>query len=358
MKPFAAINRACALTISNFGVPLIKVVERIGSRFLVSCLSVLALLLSIAPEGHAQSCGETVSGHVTLTSNLTCATGHGLLLDDGATLNCAGFRIVGSDVPGQYGIYLRSVGGATVENCTVEHFEVGIRLRTASHCVVQNSIVQHNTVYGIEVTQSSTLAVIQGNTIHNNSDEGIHVSGPTDRDAGHHIVGNLVTNNALEGIYLFNSNANIIESNTMRGQGTAGIYLASSDRNTITGNTLTNDAIQFAAGSQFNTLTDNTITGQRIKFDASSNNTVYAMTVQGQAGTPSNAYDFNASSNNQIFDSAARNPGDFHVRAAMQSKSNAFIRFTAVPSPLRCFVDKTSSVTVNGPSGTQLKCGK
>ncbi len=148
------------------------------------------------------------------------------------------------------------------------------------------------------------------------------------------------------------------QSNTVRGQGTAGIYLTSSERNTITGNTLTNDPIQLASGSHFNTLTGNTVIGQRIKFDASSNNTVYTMTVQGQGGTPSNAYDFNASSNNQVFDSAARNPGDFHIRAARQSKNNAFTRFTVVPSPLRCFVDRTSSVTVTGPSGTPLKCGK
>ncbi len=62
MKPFAGINRASVLTISYFGVRLIKVVERIGSRFLVSYLSVLALLLGIASGGQAPSCGETVSG--------------------------------------------------------------------------------------------------------------------------------------------------------------------------------------------------------------------------------------------------------------------------------------------------------
>jgi parallel beta-helix repeat protein len=31
----------------------------------------------------------------------------------------------------------------------------------------------------MEITQSSTGALIQGNTIQDNGDEGIHVSGPT-----------------------------------------------------------------------------------------------------------------------------------------------------------------------------------
>jgi parallel beta-helix repeat protein len=293
-----------------------------------------------------------------MTEDLLCPTGHGVIVKNGASLDCAGHRIVGGDASGQYGVYGTSVTGISVQNCTIERFEVGIRMRTATAATIVNNVIQHNTAYGIELTQSSTGALIQGNTITNNSDEGCHLSGPTDRDAAHRIVDNVVTNNSVEGLYLLNSDGNTIESNTISGHGTAGIYLTSSERNTITGNTLTNDPIQLANGSRLNTLRSNTVIGQRIKFDGSSSNTVYTTSVQGASGVPSSAFDFSASSNNQVVDSEARHPGDYHIRAAKQSKNNVFTRFTAVPGPLRCFVDRTSSVTVTDPTGKTLKCGK
>lgn len=327
---------------------------RIGIAWATWAVGVAA----VAPEAQAVECGETVAGHVTMTADLACPIGHGVILDDGATLDCAGHRIVGGDAQGQYGVYANGVTGVSIRNCIVEHFQIGIRARAATAVTVQDSILRNNTGYGIELTQTSTGAVIQGNTITNNSDEGCHLSGPTDRDGAHQIVGNLVTNNAVEGIYLLNSNGNTIEDNTISGQGTAGIYLKSSDRNDITGNTLTNDPIQITGGSRQNVLRSNTIVGQRIKFEGSSDNTVYTTSVQGVSGAPSNAYDFISSSNNQVIDSEARRPGDYHIRAANQAKNNVFTRFTAVPGPLRCFVDGTSSVKVTDPAGKALKCGK
>ncbi len=321
-------------------------------------VSVAAAFLAMPAAGYALNCGDTVANSVTMDTDLVCPTGHGLILDDGARLNCAGHTIVGGDMRGQYGVYANGANDVSVRNCTIEHFEVGIRIRTTTAATVQNSILRNNTAYGLELTQSSTGAVIQGNTITNNSDEGCHLSGPTNGDAAHLIVDNVVTNNSVEGIYLLNSNGNTIEDNIISGQGTAGIYLTSSDRNTITGNALTNDLIQIVNGSRHNVLRGNTIVGQRIKFDGSSDNTVYTTTVQGSAGAPSNAYDFTASSNNQVIDSAARHPGDYHIRAAKQSKNNVFTRFTAAPGPLRCFVDGTSSVKVTDPTGKVLKCGK
>ena len=240
---------------------------RIGPGSATWWVSVVAASVSMPSAGHALSCGETVSATVVMKEDLFCPTGHGVVLGDGASLDCDGRKIVGGDAPGRYGVYANRVTDVSVQNCTIEHFEVGVRMRTATAATVQNSFIQHNTAYGIELTQSSTGALIQGNTITNNSDEGCHLSGPTDRDAAHRVVGNVVTNNSVEGIYLLNANGNTIENNLISGQGTAGIYLNSSDRNAITGNMLTNDPIQLAGGSRFNILRSNTVMGQRIKFD-------------------------------------------------------------------------------------------
>jgi parallel beta-helix repeat protein len=319
------------------------------------CVGILLLTLGMHAVAHAQGCGQTVTGTMTLTADLTCPTGHGLVVGSGATLDCAGHTLTGGDQPGQYGIYMRNVSNATVRNCTVEHFEIGIRLRQATNSTVQDSVAQHNTAYGIDVT-TSTGALLQGNTVYNNRDEGIHVSGPTDRDAGHRIVGNTVNANAAEGVYLLGSHANTVTGNTIQNHARAGLYLTMSNRNTIERNTLTNDPIQLASGSQRNILRDNTITGERIKFDRASNNDVYNMSIRAQGRRPSNAYEFNQSPNNTIIDSEAINPVDHHIRAANASKDNAFTRFSTEPT-LRCFVDSTSSVTVTSPNRKALGCG-
>lgn len=319
------------------------------------CIGILLLTLGTHALVHAQVCGGTVTGLVSLTADLTCPTDHGFMLENGAILDCAGHTISGGDQPEQYGIYVRNVSNATVRNCTVEHFEIGIRLREATSGTVLNSVAQHNVRYGIDVA-TSTGALLQGNTVYNNGDEGLHVSGPTDRDAAHRIVGNTINNNANEGVYLLNSHANTIADNTIHHHGTAGLYIKGSNRNSIERNSLTNDPIQLTAGSQQNILRGNTIRGELIKFEGSSNNEVYNLSIQQQCDRPSNAYEFNHSSDNTIVDSEGINPLDYHIRAANASTNNVFMRFLAEPT-LRCFVDSTSSVTLTDPVGNPLGCG-
>jgi hypothetical protein len=79
------------------------------------------------------------------------------------------------------------------------------------------------------------------------------------------------------------------------------------------------------------------------------------MSIQWLGGRPSNAYEFNQSSSNMIVNSHAIDPVDYHIRAANSSKNNVFTRFSA-DSPLRCFVDGNSSVTVTNPAGNPLTC--
>jgi parallel beta-helix repeat protein len=145
------------------------------------CLGIL--LLGTQAIAQTLSCGATVVGSVTLKADLNCLSGHGLVLGNGATLDCAGYRITGGEQPGQYGIYVREVSHATVRDCIVEGFEIGIRLRGAIDATVEDSVSQDNTRYGLELTNGSTGALIQGNRITQNGDEGLHVSGPPDRDA-------------------------------------------------------------------------------------------------------------------------------------------------------------------------------
>ena len=125
-----------------------------------------------AAAATAPACGESIQGAVTLSADLVCKTGHGLVVKNGAALDCAGHRITGGDRSGQYGIYVREGVNSVVKNCVAEGFEVGIRLRNATQAIVRNSVAQDNLRYGIEVTQGSTGALIQANKILDNGDEG------------------------------------------------------------------------------------------------------------------------------------------------------------------------------------------
>jgi parallel beta-helix repeat protein len=317
----------------------------------------LLSLSAARAASNAPACGATITGSLTLKADLVCRSGHGLVLSGGATLNCGGHRLIGGNHSGQYGIYIRDGDNAVVRYCVVEGFEVGIRLRGASGATVRDSVARENLRYGIEVTQESTGAHIQSNEILDNGDEGVHLSGPDDRDAGHEVLDNTIEGNAAEGIYLLMSHGSLIAGNAIRDHGAAGIYVKGSARNTIDGNTLINDPLQLVYGSHDNVLTDNLIVGQQIRFKEASNNYVYKLTVRADRGRPSVGYDFMSSSGNLIVDSQAANPSDYDIRAATNSVDNVFTRFS-VPAKLECSVDATSSVSVTNLRGATLACGR
>jgi parallel beta-helix repeat protein len=327
---------------------------------MISGIGLLLLSASLAPASAAPAaitCGATIIGAAVLTADLVCPTGHGLVVRGGAVLDCAGHRITGGDRTGQYGIYVRDGAGAVVTNCVAERFEVGIRVRGMQGGVLKKNVSQDNFRYGIEVTQGSTAIRIQKNQVLDNGDEGIHLSGPDDVDAAHEILGNTIGGNALEGIYVFHSNGNLIAGNTIRDHGAAGIYVKGSNGNTLDTNTLINDPIHVVYGSTQNVLTGNTIVGQQIRFKEASDNHVYGMTVRTEGGRPSVAYELMSSARNVITDSQVTAPSDYDIRATSGSTGNVFVRFS-VTSTLDCSVDTSSSVRVSNGSGAALACGK
>lgn len=254
---------------------------------LVVSIAVPVLLnLVSASLAQAVGCGDTVSGSVTLTQNLNCPTGHGLLLDTAATLDCAGHTITGSNGgdPQQYGVYVRDQSDATIRGCLVERFEVGIRVRGATNVTIQNNTTWQNTRYGIEITQLSTGALIEQNEVRNNGDEGMHISGPVGADALHVIRDNMVHDNVAEGIYLLDSDGNTVTMNAVLDQGNAGIYLTGSDRNVITDNTLTNNQIELVLGSRENDISRNVISDHQIALIVSGDENMIAANEVSGAG--------------------------------------------------------------------------
>lgn len=327
---------------------------------MVAGLGLLFFSTSLPPAGAASKpikCGAKIVGAAVLTADLVCPTGHGLVVESGGALDCAGHRITGGDRAGQYGIYVRNGAGAVVKNCVAENFDVGIRVRGVRGGLLKQNVAQDNLRYGIEVTRGSTEMRIKKNRVRDNGDEGIHLSGPDGVDAGHEIVGNTIDGNALEGIYLLRSHGNVIAGNTVIDHGAAGIYVKGSDRNTLDANTLINDPIHLVYGSSQNVLTDNTIVGQQVRFKEASDNQVFRMTVRTEAGRPAVAYELLSSSRNVIADSQVTAPSDHDIRATGGSTGNVFARFS-VSSTLDCSVDGSSSVLVTNGGGAALACGQ
>ena len=318
---------------------------------------VAAIFATLAAAGPArsQSCGDTVGGAVTLAADLACPSGHGLLLAPGATLDCAGHAIRGGSQPGQYGVYLRDVGGATLRNCVIEAFEVGVRLRNSPDARVEDVVVRGNLRYGIEVTQGASGAHLLRNQVLANGDEGIHVSGPDGIDAENEIAENVVDGNALEGIYLLGSDANTIRANTVRNQGAGGLRIKDSDRNLIADNTLTGDPLELIGGARENVLVGNVLVGDRVRLDGASANLLSTTSVRAAGGRPVNAYELAAASDNTITDSEARGTFEHHVVAGGGSTGNTFVHLIFT-DPIGCAIAPDSSVRVTDPAGNRVAC--
>lgn len=123
-----------------------------------SCVLAAALLVSVALGGSpaaaapAVTCGSTVTTDVTLTADLQCPTGDGIILGSNVTLDLGGHSLVGAGSAVGVQTSSDSQGGNTIRNGTIENWGTGILLQaqspggipyTVSDVVLLNSPVSH-----------------------------------------------------------------------------------------------------------------------------------------------------------------------------------------------------------------------
>src|SRR5215470_9288392 len=179
-------------------------------------------------------CGDTVKGAAVLEAPVGTCPGVGLVVTSGAVLDCAGYTLTGSNLPGAwYGIHVDGASGAVVQNCRVTSFRRGIRLRGGGgNALVGNEVFGNR--YGIDLAEATSGNRIVLNAVHDNRDEGIHVgTGVTDAQ----ISGNRLIHNKYENLYLLGASGCTVSGNLLsaavRG---APLYLKHSSRNTFTDN--------------------------------------------------------------------------------------------------------------------------
>src|SRR4029077_3767831 len=96
-----------------------------------ACIVVLAALTVAAPPADAAGlvCGQTITQDTTLTSDLSCPSGDGLVVGaHGVTIDLAGHAISGPPGPtdGNVGIGVSQYGDVTVRGGTITGFAMGV----------------------------------------------------------------------------------------------------------------------------------------------------------------------------------------------------------------------------------------
>jgi len=122
-----------------------------------------------------------------------CA-GYGLEVRSEVALDCKRLTLRGSGVGA--GIYLDSVGGVTIERCTVTGFEIGIDIRDGAFSTVSRNEVSNNEV-GILCEEDCIFNIFAKNTIFANTGDGLSFN---DDSVENEVINNRLQDNGGDGL--------------------------------------------------------------------------------------------------------------------------------------------------------------
>jgi parallel beta-helix repeat protein len=209
-----------------------------------SAKSAASQSLGLSPSSGVTSCGEIVNEDVTLTSDLECGPGDGLIVGaNDITINLNGYSITSSDEAGSEDPSMNYDGssGILVPNAQnvaisglgeVSGFDRGITFMGSSGGQVADIQLANNDI-GVLMSGSEGTEVSR-NTITNNG-----IALISDSSNKGVIAFNQVVANLEQGMLVLGSDDNVVAANNMFGNGENGIYLdIMSNGNTIDFNTV------------------------------------------------------------------------------------------------------------------------
>ena len=288
----------------------------------VFVLMLMLILLSFSVA--AVSCGDTVTGDVTLTGDLSCS-GDGLVVGaSDITIDCNGHSISGDGDSGDYGID-NSAGedNVTVKDCVIDNFYDNIRQEGANGHFYNNTL-KNGRGGVLTYTASATSSVIENNTALNNdygivlwssSGNGHIIRNNYVKDNKYNIYvtseDNNITDNTLldsSDVSLFiNRDSNIVSKNFINKTNSQDCIQIRSDDNIVENNNLSNAAragLLFYSGAYDNIIRNNYIydnldkgiadydTNSGFRINVTNNtfigNTNYDVYIQGDDWTISN----------------------------------------------------------------------
>jgi parallel beta-helix repeat protein len=209
-----------------------------------SAKSAASQSLGLLPSSGVASCGEIVNEDVTLTSDLECGPGDGLIVGaNDITINLNGYSITSSDETGSEDPSMNYDGssGILVPNAQnvaisglgeISGFDRGITFMGSSGGQVADIQLANNDI-GVLMSGSEGTEVSR-NTITNNG-----IALISDSSNKGVIAFNQVVANLEQGMLVLGSDDNVVAANNMFGNGENGIYLdIMSNGNTIDFNTV------------------------------------------------------------------------------------------------------------------------
>lgn len=186
--------------------------------------------LGLQPNSGIASCGQVVTEDVTLTSDLNCSNGDGLIVGaSDITINLNGYSIssgdeTGSeprttDYDGTSGILVAGADNVAIAGLgEITGFSRGVTFQGSSGGQLTDVQLAGNDIGAVMARSQGTE--ISRNTFTNN---GIAVV--SDTSSGGVTAFNQIVANLEEGILLLGSSDNVVAANNMYGNGANGIYL-------------------------------------------------------------------------------------------------------------------------------------
>ncbi len=308
-------------------------------------LAATSLRVAAPTEASHVSCGDVLTSHTVLDSDLNCA-GNGLIMGaDGISLDLNGHTITSAG--GLVGVQAWGRSGVTIRNGTVTGFLFGVWLDGTRNSSIRGVAANGNKQTGILVTNDSDGNQVTGCTANGNGAAGIIVHAGSDRNSvkgctasgngigtaglgievslgstGNDVKENQVVANKRNGLVLLNgANRNEVKNNTVAGNGRIGLVVQlnsltnnikdnvitgnkrngivvqdNSDGNVIRNNVINhngtsgaldgNQGIVVTLGAGHTDIRDNTINGNlrngiSVNADSSGNNTVISNSLSG-----------------------------------------------------------------------------
>jgi parallel beta-helix repeat protein len=169
----------------------------------------------------------------TFTDNIN---GNIVVERDNLVVDGAGYTLQGDGNGRGIDLYDDSTS-ITVKNMQIRDFNFGIHLSNASYSIIESNYIANN-LEGIRINGGFNNTLI-GNTITNNSDNGISVFFNT-----HHnlISGNKITNNWVGVLFQLYSSSNTLSENFITANNGMGIWLDGGSNNRIIRNNITDNA--------------------------------------------------------------------------------------------------------------------
>ena len=219
------------------------------------------------------SCGMSVTGNLTLESDLNCSSSASALQvsSNDIIIDCAGHSLIGG-LDNSSGVLINGYTGVILRSCTIQGFDNGVYANNSNGSTFTNLTITGSADYGIYLMGSSN--VISHTTLEHQGQAGVLISGSS---ADNNLTDNYFYNNTIAVDINSDSDNNIFNNNISSSSSlgmnitTGSVYWLITSRNRIVDNNLTVSGTINITGSGVLELINSYLTLNGVLFDRTGN---------------------------------------------------------------------------------------